>query len=511
MPIARRNTPPTSQIKEQVSLLSSLSAWTDTEETEKSAKKAKGGYEELPAGEEGQPVPIARKVAVWLDVEGDTFNIFIGFVIIANAVVIGLETDFGRGKFTILEHLFNSIFLVEICLRVKQQGSEYFKEPWNIFDCLLVLIGSLDLWILPLLTVDSGASSMGYKLSAMRMLRVLRLMRVLRVIRLFRMFHQLFLIMQAFTKAFQMVLLISILVVILNYVCAIILTQAVGQPSDEWDASTADQLKEWFGSISASMQTLFIIMTLSDVEKIWSTLTKVLPAWIISPCFVLYIMVTSYTMVSLITGIISESLITSQQEYKRRKMQQIEGKKKEVASSLREFLHEVHDPDANGCVEAEDLKQSVRGDTELLAKLASMGVSIDEKGVLGLVDHLSESSGKVSLDYFVDKLTNLIGMASASHVVDLRYQIVRTQQQLASVESTINLLAKKIIGPDGFDDKKETKPESGSSSSKYVVPTTESGAAGTKSEVKPSAAAQAKQDSKRKLGGARFADVPDES
>jgi len=56
-------------------------------------------------------------------------------------------------------------------------------------------------------------------------------------------------------------------------------------------------------------------------------LFEVIPPPLVICFFVLYIMVTSYTMLSLITGIITDSLVTSQQEFKRRKLQTAETKK----------------------------------------------------------------------------------------------------------------------------------------------------------------------------------------
>mmetsp|Transcript_54703 Transcript_54703/g.123096 ORF Transcript_54703/g.123096 Transcript_54703/m.123096 type:complete len:502 (-) Transcript_54703:93-1598(-) len=471
MPIARRNTPPTSQIKEQISVLNSLSAWTDTGESEEKPVKQKRPYREIaPTDENGQPVasdvPTCKeRVIEFFDPESDSFNMFLGLVIIANAIVIGLETEFGRKHFIVLEHIFNSVFVIEMVLRMRAAGCSYFKEMWNCFDFTLVVLGTLDLWIIPL--AMGGADSSMYQFSVMRLLRILRLMRILRVVRLFRMFHHLALIMQAFYKALQIVLLISLLVFILDYACAIVLTQGVGNQSAEW-GDEKEKIEQWFGSIPRSMQSLLMIMTLCNWDEIATALTKHLPAPVVYAGLVFYIMVTSYTMISLITGIISESLITSQQEFKRRKLQSMEEKRKEVAADLREFLYEMHEDEKDdfGCIEAEDLKTSVRGDTELLGRLASTNVVINEKGILSLIDKMSnDGQQRINIDYFVEKLTNLVGVATASSIVDLKYELIRTQQKL-------NVLAKKLcpndpvlipeLGkPSEGEDEKKTAPSSG--------------------------------------------------
>merc|ERR1711920_164260 len=101
---------------------------------------------------------------------------------------------------------------------------------------------------------------------------------------------------------------------------------------------------------------------------------------------------------------------------------------------------EVHEDEKDefGNVEGEDLKTSVRGDTELLGKLAAIGINIDEHGVLALVDKISKGGEqKVNIEYFVDKLTNLNGQASASSIVELSFKT-------SNMHLKIDALAKRM-------------------------------------------------------------------
>lgn len=441
MPVARRATPPTSQIREQLSVLNSLSAWTDTGEEEK--PKEKGGYQRLVGGPEQDSWK--EHVKEWLDPEGDHFNMVIGLVIIGNAVTIGFETEYGADSigFSFLENFFNVIFLSEMCLRLRLLRCQYFLEPWNVFDFTLVTIGTLDLWVLPVLTSSNSALQ---HVTVLRSLRMMRLMRVLRVIRLFRMFQQLFLIMQAFGKAFQIVLLMGLLVLILDYVCAIIVTQGIGHQADLWEGiEDHEKINKWFGTIPASMQTLFMVMTLTGWDDISYTLVKVLPPAVVYPALVLYIMVTSYTMLSLITGIISESLITAQQEYRLRKDRIVEEKKKEVSFELRNFLLnealDGEDKDKYNNADVEALKSFMKGDTDTLMKLASLNIHMTEQGLLALIDKMADGNGKINVDYFVDKLTNLVGGATASSIMDLKFDIAKLNSQLDTVMGSLGITA----------------------------------------------------------------------
>eukprot|EP00929_Paragymnodinium_shiwhaense_P114452 TRINITY_DN82850_c0_g1_i1.p1 TRINITY_DN82850_c0_g1~~TRINITY_DN82850_c0_g1_i1.p1 ORF type:complete len:524 (+),score=143.46 TRINITY_DN82850_c0_g1_i1:87-1658(+) len=481
MPIQRRGTPPSSKFTAQKSVLGSLSAWTDQDDPEEEEAPLKAaGYKLLPGqagGEEGaeqpagtvQPVqpPQTLLQRFCPDVESDSFNLGIGVVILANAAVIGLETDYGRENFAICEHFFMAVFFTEMILKIIQLKKDYFFSYGNLFDAFLVLCGSLDLWFVPAFSALSGdapksgqrtGSVVGYQLSIMRLMRVLRLIRVLRVIRLFRMFRYLYLILQAFAKALQIVMLISLIIIIIDFVCAIVLKQVLGQLSGSFSDDDLAQLDEWFGTIPRSMHTLFVIMTLSDWEKIMVVLMKAIPPPIVILCFIGYIMTTSYTMASLITGIISESLITSQQEYKRKKLSGMDKKRKQIMSELREFMRDIHEDnlDSLGCVSADDLKTSVRGDTELINKLADIGVAISESGLLSLVDRLSRDGKEhVNVEYFVDKLCNLTGTASMSSLVDVRYDVIRTQKAVAKIVEKVNVLSQKLCPEDTTPEPKQ--------------------------------------------------------
>lgn len=81
-------------------------------------------------------------------VTGFTFEMFIMFVILANAVVLGLMTsptmDFYYGNLLyFLDRLFMGIFIVEMFLKIFALKKKFFKSGWNIFDLIIVVISSV--------------------------------------------------------------------------------------------------------------------------------------------------------------------------------------------------------------------------------------------------------------------------------------------------------------------------------------------------------------------------------
>jgi len=448
MPIARRPTPPPEAIKQTLTVMDSLNAWTSPEDQDedKSAKRRVPlGYTPLAQSDKTGPVVGWRQ---FFDSESDNFNFGIGLVIIANAIVIGLETDYGRDDFKILEHIFNGIFVLEMLTRISQIGTEYFTTVAYMFDCFLVVSGSLDLWILPLFSggeVEEGEATVGNKLSVLRLLRILRLLRVLRVIRLFRMFGQLLLMVKAFGKALQVVLLLSVLVFIMIYAMGIVFTQMVGHRADEFGDSKED-VTRWFGTIPNSMATLFWVMFGSGWDPLLRLLTEKYPTGLVLTFFAFYMVVT-VALVALIVGLISESLIIAQQEFKDRTFEKFGVKKKilcaEYTAELNELLED--EMDEFGTVDAIELKKQVKGDSTLITKLIGVGVSLSLDGLNGLVDKMSKGgTQRVGIDHFIEKLTNLSGNSSASAVVDVKYDLFKQSQQIDKLDKKLDeLLAKQ--------------------------------------------------------------------
>ena len=93
---------------------------------------------------------------------------FLVFLILLNAVILGLETDADImdkmwPQLHSIDHAILWIFIAEIVVLITARGLTYFKDPWCVFDFIVVGIA---------LIPASGSLSV---LRALRVLRVLRL------------------------------------------------------------------------------------------------------------------------------------------------------------------------------------------------------------------------------------------------------------------------------------------------------------------------------------------------
>jgi voltage-gated sodium channel len=201
-------------------------------------------------------------------------------IIVVNAVALGLETTpLGQGRYAeplaAADRVFIAVFVVELLLKAVAFGRSLFRDPWYVFDVIVVGIA---------LVPATGP------------LAVLRALRVLRVLRLVSSLPALRRVVNALLASVPGLMTIAALLVLVFYVGAVIATQLFGEA-----------FPEWFGNIGRSMYSLFQIMTLES----WSmgivrpVMAEYPYAWVF---FVPFILVTSLTVLNLFIAVIVDSM-----------------------------------------------------------------------------------------------------------------------------------------------------------------------------------------------------------
>jgi voltage-gated sodium channel len=218
----------------------------------------------------------------WLKtiVEADlTRNLIIGLIVI-NAIVIGLETspsamESAGSLLKAIDLFCLSVFIVEIAAKLIIYRWAFFRDPWNVFDFLIV--GAA---LLP--------SSAGFS--------VLRALRILRALRLVSAVPKMRQVVQALLGAVPAMGSVIGLLGLMFYIAAVMATKLFGEGFDEW-----------FGSIGRSLYSLFQIMTLESWSMgIVRPVMEVYPeAWIF---FVPFILITSFAVLNLFIAIIVNAM-----------------------------------------------------------------------------------------------------------------------------------------------------------------------------------------------------------
>lgn len=201
-------------------------------------------------------------------------------VILFNAVILGLETspaamNAAGPLIRLLDLICLGIFTVEIAAKLFAQGGRFFRNGWNLFDFTVVAIS--------LLPATQGIS-------------VLRALRILRVLRVISVAPSLRRVVEGFVTALPGMGSVFVLMGIIFYIGAVIVTKLFGA-----------SFPEWFGNLQLSAYTLFQIMTLESWSMgIVRPVMEVYPAaWAF---FLPFILVTTFAVVNLLVGLIVSSM-----------------------------------------------------------------------------------------------------------------------------------------------------------------------------------------------------------
>lgn len=219
-----------------------------------------------------------QRLAVW--VESRRVQTFVILIILLNAIILGMETSPSimasySGVLIAIDKLCLLVFVIELIVKMFCYRLHFFRSGWNIFDFLVVGIA---------LVPGAGVWA------------VLRSLRVLRVLRLLTAIPSLKKVVAAFIHAIPGLSGVMTVMSIFFYTMGVLATKLFGATHPEW-----------FGTLGASLYTLFQIMTLES----WS-MGIVRPVMETHPWafafFVPFIIIATFTILNLFIGIIVSTM-----------------------------------------------------------------------------------------------------------------------------------------------------------------------------------------------------------
>lgn len=263
------------------------------------------------------------RMASWVEAPRVQYSIVV--LIVLNAITLGLETSptvMARvGSWLLaLDNFILGVFVVEISAKLYAYKWRFFRDPWNVFDFLIVTIA---------LIPASGP------------LAVLRALRILRVLRLISMVPRLRFVVESLLHAIPGIASIAALLVLLYYVFAVMATGLFGSAHPAW-----------FGTIGKSMYTLFQVMTLESWSMgIARPVMETHPyAWLF---FIPFILVATFTVLNLFIAIIVNTMQSMHDRTHAQEQAAIEDAVHNEGSNLGVQLQELRE-------ELRELKQLLR-------------------------------------------------------------------------------------------------------------------------------------------------------
>ena len=215
--------------------------------------------------------------------QSSIFQFLVIFIIILNAITLGINTyeinNFFKKFIELLDYAITIFFVVEILIRFfgEPKKIEFFKNGWNVFDSLIVLIS--------LIPIPNNSSYL-----------LLRLLRIFRVLRIISVVPELKKIIEALIDSIKRVFYVSLLLFIILYVYATI-----------GSILFSEDIPSRWNDVGISLITLFQVLTLSSWEQVMLPLQEIYWwAWLY---FFSFIIICAITMLNLLIAVLVDVVI----------------------------------------------------------------------------------------------------------------------------------------------------------------------------------------------------------
>lgn len=399
----------------------------------------------------------ARRVASRDFITTPLANTLCGGLIVLNAMFIGLEMEINddtgfRVQWFLIESWFLAFFILELALRFRSATCKAsLRDPWIIFDISMILPGVLDTWVLQFVYASTEGMP---RLTLLRLVRLARVARVLRVIRLIRYFHELVLLARGILGAVQALSWSLVLIFMILYVSAVLTTSWYNYEArvDKEMLKTAHGIAfvEWFGSIGASLLTLFQLMTLEGWPEILRTSMEVWPqAWIF---FVPFILLTNVSLLNAITAVVVEKVFSIAQNEAADEAKRAEKARLAALRKLKGLFSSI-DVDHNATLDLEEFRKALK-DPRVVAVLLELGIARYEADELFECLDL-DGNEELSVAEFVDGCLRAVGPAQSKHLLQVQYDLLRNfkslRNKISDLHSAVRVVLKQLTRVHGVN------------------------------------------------------------
>nr|5EK0_A Chain A, Chimera of bacterial Ion transport protein and human Sodium channel protein type 9 subunit alpha [synthetic construct]5EK0_B Chain B, Chimera of bacterial Ion transport protein and human Sodium channel protein type 9 subunit alpha [synthetic construct]5EK0_C Chain C, Chimera of bacterial Ion transport protein and human Sodium channel protein type 9 subunit alpha [synthetic construct]5EK0_D Chain D, Chimera of bacterial Ion transport protein and human Sodium channel protein type 9 sub len=257
-------------------------------------------------------------------VESSFFTKFIIYLIVLNMVTMMVEKEGQSQHMTEVLYWINVVFIIlftiEIILRIYVHRISFFKDPWSLFDFVVVIISIVGMFLADLIETYFVSPTL---------FRVIRLARIGRILRLVTAVPQMRKIVSALISVIPGMLSVIALMTLFFYIFAIMATQLFGE-----------RFPEWFGTLGESFYTLFQVMTLESWSMgIVRPLMEVYPyAWVF---FIPFIFVVTFVMINLVVAIIVDAMAILNQKEEQHIIDEVQSHEDNINNEIIKLREEI--------------------------------------------------------------------------------------------------------------------------------------------------------------------------
>jgi len=360
------------------------------------------------------------------------YSVWLAVDIDYNPRVVNTDTS---SVFFWVEQFFCCFFVLEVSIRFLAFSStwRWSRDFWFLFDLFLVMSMAIQVWLLPLLDSMLQSNHVGTIFAdtgIIRVARLLRLSRLLRMSQLLHLFPEVLILVKAIAAALRSVVFTLALLLMILYVFAIAFTQLT---------RGTGCARQYFSSVPASMQTLFISGALLDevgtlmndllAENLYFSLTLMYTFVIMSAITVMNMLIG--VMCEVISAVASAEKEAIQVQWLRKVLERVAGGP-DKRINQQKFFEILRDEGAANAMKGIGI--------DLISLVDFAELIFEESGDATDID-AEANEAEISFDDFLKHVLQLRGSntATVKDMVDLRWWLSQSLhlKLQATVEKTL--------------------------------------------------------------------------
>ncbi|CAE7623527.1 CACNA1B [Symbiodinium sp. CCMP2592] len=379
-------------------------------------------------------------------VNSTPFELFFGFLIFTNSVLIGATIQWQSLNRTVdmpeplhvVSTIYNALFVLELSLRLIGLGcKEFFCTSSNVrfnwFDFVIV-VSIMPEFVMPFFGMDASRwASSGSNLRILRILRLTRLIRVVRVLRIVRFFRSLQTLIHSILSTLRDLFWAMLLLVMLIYMFAVLFTEVANQALSEPGSTSREEeqmeLLRLFGDLRQTIHTLFMSIAggLSWVEAT-NALETIGWTWVY--VFTCYVAFCLFAVLNVMTGVFCNSAIKGAEKDQEMATQALMVDKHHLKAGLTKLFAEM-DRNCDGTVSYKEFKHCLEDErVKTLFEALELGAG-DAKQLFKILDVNKDDS--VGIDEFLEGCTQVRGNARAIDLFTLSTQTNKLRKQMGEI------------------------------------------------------------------------------
>lgn len=292
----------------------------------------------------------------------------------------------------------------------------------------------------------------------MVMLRMARLLRVLRLVRLVRSVPPLYTLIVGIVQAMQGMMWVLVLTLVVLYVFSLVAVKLIGHGLLFGGADEVPlELQGIFPNVPESMFVLFLAMNGSD--------ERLRPLFALMPgsrlLFVLYMVLCSWAILSILTAVISDNMISVTESNKKEQKTEEDNRRNDLSTNqLRELLKKA-DVNSNGNIEKTEFSRLLNSG-HAADELCEAAGRMNKEDLQNLFDCLADMQHgqPVPVDDFLEGLRNDREPVRRRETLQIEKKIAGMERALERIQLVLDRMP-RVVADEVVPAAVETSPEPG--------------------------------------------------